>query len=518
MTAIADANPGCAKPWRDHGLALGAVILLIVLEFHSALYAALQVWLVSPTYSHCFLIIPISAWLVWEKRDALKTIKPSVAPHFLWFVPVLLVLWWLGELSAINEVRQYAVVALIQVMIVTILGIEVLRVIWFPILFLFFLVPTGEYLIFPMEQFATRFVDVCLNLLNIPHFTEGTTFELTNGRFEIAEACAGLRFLVATVTLGVLFSYLVYRKIYKVVLFLIASVVVPLIGNGLRCVGIILLAHFTSNKYGAGADHIVYGWGFNVAILLILILLGSLFRDDAQEAAFVPTPNGKQDTFQHLAIVMAIAAILVSAGPAFAWWRDARPALPNASVIIDYLQAGGWQEKDKSDNWLPHFPGADAQVLMSLGSPLGAPPIDLFVGYYARPRAGHTVTAHLNLAWDESAWNGAASGVASASTGRNEIRLQETVINSGPQKRLIWSAYWVDGHFTLSPLTVKLLQAKAAFEGQEGQAFVALSTPVDGPVEDARARLARGLSGLGQLSQVLDRANKLAMPPHEGAR
>src|ERR1700722_9249463 len=189
MTAIADANPGYAKPWRDHGLALCAITLLIVLEFHSALYAALQVWLVSPTYSHCFLIIPISAWLVWEKRDALKTIKPSVAPHFLWFVPVLLVLWWLGELSAINEVRQYAVVALIQVMIVTLLGIEVLRVIWFPILFLFFLVPTGEYLIFPMEQFATRFVDVCLNLLNIPHFTEGTTFELTNRRFEIAEAC-----------------------------------------------------------------------------------------------------------------------------------------------------------------------------------------------------------------------------------------------------------------------------------------------------------------------------------------
>jgi EpsI family protein len=294
--------------------------------------------------------------------------------------------------------------------------------------------------------------------------------------------------------------------------------VVPLIGNGLRCVGIILLAHFTNNKYGAGADHIVYGWGFNVAILLILILLGSLFRDDMQEPTFVPMPNGKRDTLQHLAMVMVIAAVLVSAGPAFAWWHDSSAAQSNRSAIVDYLQAGGWQEKNKSDDWTPHFPGADAQVLMSLGSALGTPPIDLFVGYYARPRAGHTVTAHLNLAWDDSVWNRATSGVATASLGPNEVRLQETVISSGSEKRLIWSAYWVDDHFTLSPLTVKLLQAKAAFEGREGQAFVALSTPVDGPVEDARARLVRGLSGLGQLSQALDRANMPATPLHDGAR
>ena len=117
-------------------------------------------------------------------------------------MPVLALIWWMGELAAINEVQQYAVVGLIQAMIVALLGINVIRVIWFPILYLLFLVPTGEYLIAPMQHFATHFVDVCLNLLRIPHYTEGTTFELTNGRFEIAEACAGLRFLIATVTLG----------------------------------------------------------------------------------------------------------------------------------------------------------------------------------------------------------------------------------------------------------------------------------------------------------------------------
>ena len=40
--------------------------------------------------------------------------------------------------------------------------------IWFPVFFLLFLVPTGEYLIGPMQQFATRFVDIFLNLLGSP--------------------------------------------------------------------------------------------------------------------------------------------------------------------------------------------------------------------------------------------------------------------------------------------------------------------------------------------------------------
>jgi EpsI family protein len=284
----------------------------------------------------------------------------------------------------------------------------------------------------------------------------------------------------------------------------------------LRCVGIILLAHFTDNKYGAGADHIVYGWGFNVAILLVLIVLGSLFRDEIPESTSVPSRNPATGSGASLAVVTAIAAVLISTGPAFAWWRDTRSALPDVTATADYLHADGWQDKD-GGNWSPHFPGADAHLMMS-SAPASGAPVDLFVGYYARPRAGHTMTAHLNLPWDENVWNGATNALTSAPLGPSTVQLQESVINSGAEKRLVWSVYWVDGHFTPSLLAVKLLQAKAGLEGREGQAFVALSTPVDGPAEDARARLARALSGLGQLSQALDHANMPAAASHEGAR
>src|SRR6185295_233755 len=207
-----------AQSWRVHGIALALLISLILLQFRDQVATATEVWWSYETYSHCFLVIPISLYLVWEKREQLRQIRPAVEWRVLWAAPVLLFAWWMGELATINELRQFAIVGLIQMAIIAMLGVRVFKLIWFVVLYLIFLVPAGQYLIGPMQRFATLFVDACLNLIAMPHHTEGTLIELTNGRFEIAEACAGLRFLIATVALGVLFAYMMFRKWYKVVL------------------------------------------------------------------------------------------------------------------------------------------------------------------------------------------------------------------------------------------------------------------------------------------------------------
>jgi exosortase A len=447
------------------------------------------------------MIIPMVGWLVWEKKDALKKTRPAVEARILLLILPLLALWWLGELAAVNEVRQYAVIGLIQAVIVALLGLRVARQIWFPVLFLLFLVPTGEYLIGPMQHFATRFVDASLNLLGVPHYTEGTVIELTNGRFEIAEACAGLRFLIATVTLGVLFAYLMYQHIAKVVLFLLASVIIPLIGNGLRCLGIILLAHYTNNEYGAGADHIVYGWGFNVAILLVLIFVGSLFRDEPKNAlpAAAP-PTSRRDSVMSIGAIAALAAILISAGPAWALWRDHANVTLDRSVIQNALQSAGWHEDDPADNWGPYFPAADARFLQERDV---GEPVDLFIGYYARPRAGQTVIAHVNKPWDDKIWNPSGGGEVRAKLGTAPVELNEFVIDSGSGKRLVWFTYWADGTITNNPLIVRLLQAKAALSGHEGQAIIAISTPLDVSADEARTRLNTALSFLGPVPAAL---------------
>jgi hypothetical protein len=81
---------------------------------------------------------------------------------------------------------------------------------------------------------------------------------------------------------------------------------------------------------------------------------------------------------------------------------------------------------------------------------------------------------------------------------------------------MVWSTYWVDGHFTTSLLKVKLRQAIAAFRGNEGQAVLVLSTQMEATPQVARDRLSNVLAGLGRLPENLNSANHPA--PTSGSR
>ena len=99
------------------------------------------------------------------------------------------------------------------------------------------------------------------------------------------------------------------------------------------------------------------------------------------------------------------------------------------------------------------------------------------------------------------------SGFVTATLAGNPVRFQEWIITSPVEKRMVWSAYWVDGRFTTSLLQVKLRQAAAALKGHEGQAVLVLSTQMEGSLQDARTRLSRTLLALNQLPVRLQDAN-----------
>ena len=250
VTVAAESAKEAKDRWALHLGALGTLLLLIGILFRDDIAAAVGVWWVYPAYSHCFLVIPISAWLIWRKREQLIAQRPALAPKALWLIPLLAGAWMVGMFAGINEVRQFAVIGFVQIALLSMLGGRIYRLILFPAIFLFFAVPTGQYLIPSLQRFTTRFADICLILIGVPHYTEGTVIELTNGSFEIARACAGLRFLTATLALGALFAHLSFRKWKKIVLFLCACVVVPIIANGFRVLGIILLAQAQRHFWG----------------------------------------------------------------------------------------------------------------------------------------------------------------------------------------------------------------------------------------------------------------------------
>jgi EpsI family protein len=269
-----------------------------------------------------------------------------------------------------------------------------------------------------------------------------------------------------------------------------------------------MIAYLSGNEYGAGADHIVYGWGFNVAILVVLGAIGYRFRDEFSDKADVPPSSPASP--KKLASVTALAALLLSAGPAVAWWHDNYFTQPDMAAIAQPFQPNSWSRGSASTSWSPEFSGADTKAVASI-SDGSALPVDLYLGYYARPRPGHSMTAHLNKFWEDQAWTLADSGNVAAQFANNPVQFQEWIVTAHAEKRMIWSIYWVNGRFTTSLLKVKLMQAAAALQGHEGQAVVVLSTIMDTGPEEARKRLSAALLELDQLPARLDQTNRQSL-------
>jgi exosortase A len=272
------------QSFRLAGPVLAVGLLLLGLMFHAEVAAAVRVWMDSTAYNHCFLVLPIVAYLLWDRRDRLASATPIPNPWFaLAAIPVVMV-WLLAERLGIMEGRQLMVMTLVEIFFLTVLGWRLCYLLIGPLLYLYFLVPFGAFLTPALQGFTTSFIVHGLNILNIPNYSDGYTIEIPEGSFLVAEACAGLRFLIASVAFGCLYVMVMYRSPVRRAVFILVSIVVPIIANGFRALGIVVLGHILGSAEAGVADHLIYGWIFFSVVILLQIALGLPFRQDLRPA------------------------------------------------------------------------------------------------------------------------------------------------------------------------------------------------------------------------------------------
>src|SRR6185437_851733 len=177
---------------------------------------------------------------------------------------------------------------------------------------------------------------------------------IPEGDFIVAEACAGLRFLIASIAFAAFFSIMVYRSWRRRAAFLSLSVIVPVFANGIRAWGIIGLAHLTDDVTAVEADHVIYGWGFFSAIILLLIFIGLRFADGGPAWAEPKRDSARGFALRTPLIATGLAVALAALGPLYTGflessrWRMDLTQAPAPSV------SPPWQaDAQFSDSWQP---------------------------------------------------------------------------------------------------------------------------------------------------------------------
>ncbi len=296
-------------------LLLGLAVLGVAFSTEAA--AAWRVWMESTAYSHCLFVLPIALYLAWDRRAQIVAAPIRAMPAAAILVIPLAVVWLVAERLAIMEGRQLVAMTMLMVLFLAVLGWRMALAMSAPLLYLYFLVPFGHFLTGPLQDYTAAFSIFGLEVLGIPHYADQYLIEIPEGRFYVAEACAGLRFLIASIAFGVLYGCLMYRSIPRRVAFIVASIVVPIIANGFRALGIVVAGHLLGSAEAAAADHILYGWVFFSIVTLLLILAGLPFRQDPAPPPPAPAPTQAAPAGRMLPAALAVA-LLAAIGPAVA--------------------------------------------------------------------------------------------------------------------------------------------------------------------------------------------------------
>lgn len=236
-------------------------------------------WWNSSTYNHIVLVPAILAWLARLRWPELAKLRPQACWPGLAWLAAGLIAWTLGIAAGVNTMDELGAVMLLQGAIVVLLGPKVTAGLLFPLGYMFFLVPIGGEMIAPLQAITARIAVALTHLSGVSATLSGVFIDTPVGRFEVAEACSGVKFLVAMIALGTLVAHMGFRSAWRRALFMAACGVVPVLANGVRAWGTIYVAQSQGVAFAAGFDHIVYGWIFFALVMAAVLGVAWRFFD-----------------------------------------------------------------------------------------------------------------------------------------------------------------------------------------------------------------------------------------------
>lgn len=493
---------GLPAHWRAPLVALFLVIAATLLLFHQTVAGMVGIWSRSDTYAHGFVVPLISLWLIWRMRHQLAPLIPTPSALAWGMLLAAVLVWFAGDLVAVNAVTQLMLVVVLVLLVPALLGWQVALSLVFPLAFLFFAVPIGDFLLPQLMAWTADFTVIALRWTGIPVYREGLQFVIPSGTWSVVEACSGIRYLIASLTVGCLFAYLSFNSLRKRLVFVLVALAVPLMANWLRAYLIVLLGHLSGNELATGVDHLIYGWLFFGIVIFLMLLIGSRFADapirpvvtgaspNTSNGALAPRGPAQSSSLVAVLLVLAVPTVLgmlMAAGSRDAplRWASFDPPAPWTPTV------------EKPRTWTPAFEHATAQWSQSFAA-VGQPPVGLHLSYYRQQNYERKLVSSANTLvnskdenWARVEAGGAEAVLAGEAlvVGAETLRVKRAGMTASSQRLRAWRFYWVNDQFTASDVRAKLQGALSQISGRgDDGAIVVVYTAVNEGLPEQQAQ------------------------------
>lgn len=265
---------------RSWALVLGVLVLAVP----TITALGQQVWS-TEAGAHGPIVLLTGIWLVARKTPSLREIASAGSGTITAALLALaLPLYVFGRAYGFISLEVAGLYGVLLAIGYSIVGWRALRLIWFPLVYLAFLVPPPGWLMdgitAPLKLFVSYVVTNGLQIFGVPVFREGVTLQVAQYQLLVEDACSGMNSLVGLVAISLFYIYLLRAASWKYALCLVVLVVpIAIFANIIRVSVLVLLTYFYGDAVAQGFLHMAAGLLlFTSALLLVFLVDGVAFR------------------------------------------------------------------------------------------------------------------------------------------------------------------------------------------------------------------------------------------------
>ncbi len=265
------------KNHRYYYILLGLIVMLNLPVFKDLIYD----WYINDNYSHGFLVVPISIFLLYRKRNEL-TFPAPVCKFGLLMIAAGSLGFIFGVAASEYFTTRFALVLIITGLSLYYLGASNFRKVWFAFFFLIFMIPIPAIIYhsgtLPMQLFATKATHYFLGIIGVPCVRQGNILYLPEYTLEVAEACSGLRSLATLMALGALYGHLTLPGKVRPLILFASTIPIAIVTNIIRLLFTAVGAYAISTKLAEDFLHELSGMIVFFTAMIMMFILGAILK------------------------------------------------------------------------------------------------------------------------------------------------------------------------------------------------------------------------------------------------
>ena len=284
--------------WRPAGLDM--VVLLVILGGLALLYLptywdlSRTIW-ASDEQGHGPIILAVSLWLLFQRMHALSALERRPAPVLGSAIFALgLILYAIGRTQAVLLFEVGSQIAVIASLLLIFKGRHAVRLAWFPLFFLLFMIPLPSPLVVavttPLKAAVSYVAEFLMYHAGYPIARSGVILHVGHYQLLVADACAGLNSMFTLEALGLLYMNLMgYTSASRNLTLAVLIIPIAFVANVIRVMILILVTYHFGDEAGQGFVHGFAGMILFIAGLMLMLatdkLLGLFMPDGRREVA-----------------------------------------------------------------------------------------------------------------------------------------------------------------------------------------------------------------------------------------